>query len=143
AHLWQRVEADGADFPLTVTMKRIAPAEKNTWTLRAVWLQGGVEYSTKNPKQVRLMSLHTLPDGTREQAWSAIEAGSQSVWPTVTGGIFETGFSDAILQMWASFLAERAGLLGDGFGCVTPEEALNTHSIYEAAQRSHQSGEVA
>lgn len=142
AHLWQRVEADGADFPLTVTMKRIAPGEKNTWTLRAVGLDGGVEFSTRNPKQVRLMTIQALPDGTSEQAWSSLEAGSQSVWPTVTGGIFETGFSDAILQMWASFLAERAGLLGDGFGCVTPEEALNTHAIYDAAQSSHASGGV-
>lgn len=143
AHLWQRVEAGGDAFPLTVTMKRIAPGEKNTWTLRAVGLEGGVEFSTKNPKQVRLMTVHTLPGGTKEQAWSSLEAGSQSVWPTVTGGIFETGFSDAILQMWASFLAERAGLLGEGFGCVTPEEALSTHAIYDAAQRSHESGGVA
>lgn len=142
AHLWQRVEVGGTDFPLTVTVKRIAPGEKNTWAIRAVGLEGGVEFSTKNPKQVRLMTVQTLPDATKEQAWSSLDAGSQSVWPTVTGGIFETGFSDAILQMWASFLAERAGLLGDGFGCVTPEEAISTHTIYDAAQRSHESGGV-
>ena len=59
------------------------------------------------------------------------------MWPTVTGGIFESGFSDSILQMWAAFLAERAGALGDKFGCVTPEEALQTHRIYDAALESH------
>ena len=37
-----------------------------------------------------------------------------------TGPIFEFGFSDAILQMWAAFLAEREGALGDRLGCVTP-----------------------
>jgi hypothetical protein len=48
--------------------------------------------------------------------------GSQSTFQTVTGGIFELGFSDAILRMWASFLAERDGSLDGRFGCVTPRE---------------------
>lgn len=143
AHLWQMIESADGNFPLTVTMKRIAPGEKNTWTFRAIGMEGGVEFSTKNPKEVRLMTVQTLPDGSKEQAWSSLEAGSQSVWPTVTGGIFETGFSDAILQMWAAFLAERAGELGNRFGCVTPQEALSTHAIYDAAQQSHRSTAVA
>jgi len=54
----------------------------------------------------------------------------------VTGGIFEAGFSDAILQMWAAYLAERAGALGDRFGCVTPREALRSHVLWTAALRS-------
>jgi len=62
--------------------------------------------------------------------------GSQAGFGTVTGGIFETGFSDAILQMWAAFLAERAGALGDRFGCVTPAEALASHRVWTAALRS-------
>lgn len=143
AHLWQTIDAADGAFPLTVTMKRIAPGEKNTWTFRTIGMEGGVEFSTKNPKEVRLMTVQALPDGATEQAWSCLEAGSQSVWPTVTGGIFETGFSDAILQMWAAFLAERAGQLGDRFGCVTPQEALSTHAIYDAAQQSHHSAAVA
>ncbi|MFL0456992.1 Gfo/Idh/MocA family protein [Brachybacterium paraconglomeratum] len=143
AHLWQTIESSDGTFPLTVTMKRIAPGEKNTWSFRAIGMEGGVEFSTKNPKEVRLMTVQTLPNGSTEQAWSSLEAGSQSVWPTVTGGIFETGFSDAILQMWASFLAERAGELGDRFGCATPQEALATHAIYDAAQQSHRSAAVA
>jgi len=69
--------------------------------------------------------------------------GSQSVWPTVTGGIFETGFSDSILQMWAAFLAERAGELGDRFGCVRPEEAALTHDIFRAAMISQRDGTAA
>ena len=82
-------------FPLTVTTKRIAPGNKNTWTFSAMGMQQSVAYSTASPKAVWR---GLLLDG--EQAWARVEAGSQSVWPTVTGGIFEFGFSDAILQMW-------------------------------------------
>jgi hypothetical protein len=60
----------------------------------------------------------------------------------VTGPNFESGFSDAILQMLAAFLAEREGALGDRFGCATPQEAALTHAIYHAAIRSHQTREV-
>jgi hypothetical protein len=75
-----------------------------------------------------------------EQSWQQLDVGSQSMWPTVTGGIFESGFSDAILQMWAAFLAERAGQLGDRFGCVTPDEAAFSHRVFEAAMRSQDTG---
>ncbi|MGO1537949.1 MAG: Gfo/Idh/MocA family protein [Leucobacter sp.] len=138
------IVADGdSEFPLALSVKRIAPGEKNTWVLRATGMDGGVEYSTKNPKEVRVFSAQTMPDGSQEQAWSSIDTGSQSVWPTVTGGIFEFGFSDSILQMWAAFLAERAGKLGDGFTCVTPQEALRTHELYLAAMESQAKGIVA
>ena len=83
-----------------------------------------------------------VPGGAREQTWAGVDVGSQSVWPTVTGPNFESGFSDAILQMWAAFLAEREGALGDRFGCATGEEAAVTHDLYRAAIRSHQAGEV-
>ncbi|TFD52672.1 Gfo/Idh/MocA family oxidoreductase [Cryobacterium sp. Hh7] len=129
---------DGEQFPLTIETKRISPGDKNTWELRAVGLDGGVFFSTKNPKRVSTFAVVDLPGSGREQVWQHSDVGSQSVWPTVTGGIFESGFSDSILQMWAAFLAERAGLLGDRFGCVTPEEALKTHRIYEAALASHE-----
>ncbi len=39
--------------------------------------------------------------------------------------------------MWAAFLAERAGKLGERFGCVTPEEAVVSHELFEAALVSH------
>ena len=83
-----------------------------------------------------------VPGGSREQVWSSFDAGSQSVWPTVTGPNFESGFSDAILQMLAVFLAEREGALGSQFGCATPDEAALTHAIYRAAIQSHETGEV-
>jgi predicted dehydrogenase len=121
-------------FPLTLGMKRIDPGQKNTWTLRVMGMDSSVEFSTRHPKTLRVMSL----DGG-EQVWADVETGSQSVFPTVTGAIFEAGFSDAILQMLAAFLAEWTGGLGDRFGCVTPDEALESHRIWDAALRSHAS----
>lgn len=136
---------EGYDFPLTVETKRIAPGEKNTWGFRVAGLDGAVEFSTKYPKTVSVLTTEpqpTLGSLAKEQRWQVVEAGSQSIWPTVTGGIFEAGFSDAILQMWAAYLAERAGALGEKFGCVTPREAWATHRIYEAALASSASQSV-
>jgi predicted dehydrogenase len=62
------------------------------------------------------------------------------VFPTITGGIFEFGFADGVLQMWAAFLAERAGALKGRFGCATPEEALTSHRLFAAALRSRDTG---
>ncbi|WP_314456034.1 Gfo/Idh/MocA family oxidoreductase [uncultured Microbacterium sp.] len=137
-HSWAR--HDGAAFPLTTETKRIAPGQKNTWEFEAIGMSGGVRFSTKNPKEVQVFAFIDVPGVGREQSWQRIDAGSQSVWPTVTGPNFESGFSDAILQMWAAFLAEYAGELGDGFGCVRPEEAALTHRLFAAAIASHENG---
>lgn len=134
-HSWAR--HDGEEFPLTTETRRIDPGQKNTWEFEAIGMDGGVRFSTANPKRVEVFGLVDVPGVGREQSWQSIDAGSQSVWPTVTGAIFETGFSDAILQMWAAYLAEREGVLGDGLGCVTPEEAALTHRIFAAAMSSH------
>lgn len=129
------IDAPEGGFPLTIETKRIAPGETNTWRIRAVGMSGGVEFSTAHPKTV----LRFAPR-VGEQVWERLETGSQSVFPTVTGAIFEFGFSDAVLQMWASFLAERAGALGDRFPCVTPAEAVAAHRLFDAALRSADSG---
>ena len=137
-HSWAR--HDGAPFPLTTETKRIAPGQKNTWEFEAIGMSGGVRFSTKNPKQVEVFAFVDVPGVGREQSWQSVDAGSQSVWPTVTGPNFESGFSDAILQMWAAFLAEYLGELADGFGCVRPEEAALTHRLFAAAIASHETG---
>ncbi len=128
------VSGDGRSFPLTLATKRIDPGQRNTWSLRATGMAGGVAFSTRYPKSLRVMAL----DGA-DQVWQEVEVGSRSAFATVTGDIFETGFSDAILQMWAAFLAERAGQLGDRFGCVTPHEAVTGHRIWAAALCSAES----
>ncbi len=134
-HSWIGPEADG--FPLTTEMKRISPGQKNTWAIEVLGMDGGVRFSTKRPKTVEIFQLTDVPGVGVEQSWVSIDAGSQSAWPTVTGAIFETGFSDSILQMWAVFLAERARELNGRFACVSPQEAASTHAIFEAAARSH------
>jgi predicted dehydrogenase len=124
-----------AGFPLTIATKRIAPGESNTWRLRALGMDGGVEFSTASPKAVHRFAVR---DG--RQVWERLETGSQSAFATATGAIFEFGFSDAILQMWAAYLAEREGALGGRLGCVTPAEALAAHELFAAAQVSGASG---
>ncbi len=126
-----------AGFPLTLATKRIAPREMNTWRLRALGMDGGIEFSTAEPKLVKRFAVR---DG--RQLWEHVEVGSRSVYATTAGGIWEFGFSDAILQMWAAFLAEREGALGDRLGCVTPREALAAHEIFHAALESGASRSV-
>ncbi len=72
----------------------------------------------------------------KEQIWDSTDLGFQMVFPAITGAIFEPGFPDILLQMWAAFLAERAGQLGDRFGCATVEEVVASHEIWAAALAS-------
>ena len=136
------VAAAGQEFPLTTVTKRIDPGQKNTWEFEAIGMSGGVRFSTKRPKSLEVFAIRDIAGVGSEQVWQCVDVGSQSTWPTVTGANFETGFSDAILQMWASYLAERAGMLGDRFGTARPKEAALTHAVFDAALRSHQSGRV-
>ena len=125
------VEIGGEWVPMRWETKRMAPTETNTWSLEIVGTRGGAKFSTKTPK-----TLHVFENG-REQSWNAIDLGHKSAFETVTGGIFEFGFPDSILQMLAAFGAERAGLLGERFGMATPDEAVTTHRIWAAALQSH------
>ena len=58
-------------------------------------------------------------------------------FPVITGAIFEAGFPDLNLQMWVAYAAERAGKLDTHFGCATPEEAAQSHELWQAALKSH------
>jgi predicted dehydrogenase len=131
------VVGKGGPFPLTIATRRIDPGQKNTWSIRVTGMSGGMAFSTRYPKTVWKLAI----DQT-EQVWGQLEMGSQSpgTWPTVTGAIFEFGFPDAILQMLASYFAERAGCLGARFGCATPLEAVGSHQIVDAAMRSWEQG---
>ena len=108
-----------------------------TWSIRVTGMDGGVAFSTRYPKTVWKLAIDK-----GEQVWGQLEMGSQSegTWPTVTGGIFEFGFPDAIQQMLAAYFAERVGALGARFGCATPMEALLSHQIVDAALRSWDQG---
>jgi predicted dehydrogenase len=125
-------EDAGTRFPLRIETKRIAPGETNTWTIEIDGTHSSIAYTTKFPKTLR--TLEYRPGAP--QAWQAVDLGSVSAYPHVTGPIFEFGFSDAILQMWAAFLDELAHG-SDGmrqpFHCATPEEAAATHRLFTAA----------
>lgn len=125
------LEIEGREVPMRFEMKRLAPGETNSWFIEILGTEGGVKFNTSDPK-----ALWTFHRG-KEQSWSRTDLGFHGPFPTITGGIFEPGFPDCFLQMWAAYLAERAGKLGDRFGCVTPAEAVCSHELFAAALESH------
>ncbi len=125
------------EVPVRFEMKRMAPGEMNTWEFEALGIDGGVRVSTKHPKTLDLF------ERGKEQSWRSIDVGyGSAAFPCITGGIFEFGFPDAILQMLAAFVAEREGKLNGRFGCATPEEAVRSHALFDAALRSHKQQSV-
>lgn len=122
--------------PMTLEMKRMAPTETNTWYLDVLGTEAGARFSTKEPKTLWTYRRE------KEQIWSKTDLGFTMPFPTITGSIFEPGFPDILQQMWAAFLAERAGQLGDRFGCATPDEVVTSHEIWHAALSSHRNQSV-
>lgn len=131
AMLHTDLEVDGRTVPMRFEMKRLAPGATNTWWIEVLGTDGGARYSTAEPK-----TLWTFQRG-KEQVWSRVDLGFQTPFSTITGGIFEPGFPDCFLQMWAAYAAERAGVLGGRMGCVTPDEAVKSHEMFAAALESH------
>jgi predicted dehydrogenase len=141
ATLCCEVESDGQSFPMYIQTYRIAPGETNTWYLRVVGTEFSAEYSTKYPKTMRTM---TYSPG-KEQAWQALDLGYETAYPTITGGIFEFGFSDGLLQMWAAFcdeLAHGRDGMKQPFYCATPAETHLHHRVLTAALESGKQGQV-
>ena len=136
AVLHATVEIAGEPVPMTMEMKRMAPTETNTWILEVLGTDRGVRYSTKEPK-----TLWTYQRGA-EQTWSKVDLGFDTPFKTITGAIFEPGFADILMQMWAAYLAERAGVLGNRFGCATPDEAVAHHELWAAALESQRKQSV-
>jgi len=126
-----------AGFPMILETKRISPGDTNSWYLNIYGTANSAEFSTLSPKTLR-----TMPYKQGEpQAWHSESLGYSSAYPTVTGSIFEFGFSDAILQMWASFVDEVAGN-SPKFRCATPDEAFASHRLFTAALESHRTSQV-
>lgn len=137
--LTAREPANGEAFPWTLRTHRIAPGEQNTWYLEILGTKASVRFSTRNPNVFERLD---SPGG--RQVWGRIECGYQSAYRTITGGIFEFGFGDAILQMWAAFHHELVhGRPANRFaGCATPEETAASHRIFTAALESHATGQT-
>ena len=121
-------------FPMFLETKRIAPGETNTWYIGIYGTQGSAEFSTKQPKTLRTMRF----EPGQPQRWQIEDTGYDSCYKAITGAIFEFGFSDSILQMWAAFCDELANgdkMVGP-FRCATPEEALKSHRIFTEALKN-------
>jgi len=127
------VNVNGQAFPMYIQTYRIAPGEANTWYLRVLGTEFSAEYSTKYPKTLCFMPYTS----GAEQTWHTVDVGYESVYPTITGPIFEFGFTDAILQMWASFCDQLTnGAEGNRFKCATPAETAQHHRVLTAALQS-------
>lgn len=64
-------------------------------------------------------------------------------YKTITGGIFEFGFTDAILQMWVAVVDEFSNPAKDmRYGCITPNETHIQHKILTAALESHKKQQI-
>lgn len=132
-------DAEAGSFPMVLSMKRMAPGHANTWFLRINGTAFSAEFNTKNPKQVA--SLPYRSGGT--QAWHVMDAMHESAYGSITGGIFEFGFSDSILQMWAAFCDELANsATKQPLHCVTPLETAQSHALFTAALQSEKTGET-
>ncbi len=131
------VDTEGMSFPMYLETKRLAPGATNTWYIEVYGLKASAKFSTRDPK-----SFYFLETRGKEQAWSRVDLGYSSAFKSITGGIFEFGFPDAILQMWATFLQELDGNTEPVFGCVQPEETRLSHALQTAALKSHQQKRV-
>lgn len=108
-------------------MKRMAPGCTNTVEYEISGLKLSARFTTDDPN-----AIHFTKNDGREQAWSRLVIGNRPQYPTITGGIFEFGFSDSLLQMFAAFVSELRGL-PCAFGCFTPDEARLSHRLLTAA----------
>ncbi len=136
ATIYGEVNQGDHQFPITIHTKRIAPGEGNSWLIRVIGSKRSMTYSTKYPKTLKLMEYE--PGGV--QAWQHIDLGYDSAYPTITGSIFEFGFTDSILQMWAAFCDELNNgreKMKQPFYCVTPEETHQSHLIFTQALDSY------
>ena len=129
-------DKDGGLFPLILETKRMSPGSTNEWLLEVQGLRASARFTTNDPN-----AFYYTQSWDKEQAWCRLGLGNKPLFPTITGSIFEFGFSDAILQMWAAFLREAAGETVP-FGCVTPEETALSHRLLTAALLSHREKRV-
>ena len=129
------IDDAGGGFPLVLKTWRIAPGHSNTWSIRVLGTRKSAYFSTQNPRQWQFMEY-----SGSAQVWQVEDLGYQSLFPAITGGIFEFGFADAIQQMWAAYIDELAGGNANGFHCVTPQETADHHAILTAALTAGKKG---
>ena len=132
------VQTADQQFPMFLSTKRIAPGEANTWFIRVLGTRFSAEFSTKYPRTLRTLAYTS----GGEQAWQATDIGYEPPYRTITGPIFEFGFTDAMLQMMAAFCDELSRGPNGPFPCATPEEAALSHRLFTAALASQRTDQV-
>jgi predicted dehydrogenase len=136
-------EVAGPDltFPMTISTKRISPGHQSSVFLRIQGTECSAQFTTKYPRQVSYLPY----TAGGEQAWREMDVPFKSAYPTITGEIFEFGFTDAILQMWAAYcdeLAHGAEAMRQPFTCVTPDEVAQCHDLFTAALSSQRTSQT-
>ena len=126
-------------FPWTLRTHRIAPGQKNNWYVEIYGTRASARWTSAKADILEVMEY-----SGGEQIWGEIQTGHESAFKSITGGIFQFGFSDAILQMWAAFLYELAhgAPLGKFAGCARPDEVVLSHHLFTAALESQRSRSV-
>jgi predicted dehydrogenase len=134
------VDTGEQQFPMLLSTKRIAPGETNTWFIKIHGTEFSAEFTTKYPKTLRTMTYRS----GQPQSWQVLDLGYTSAYPAITGRIFEFGFPDAILQMYAAYCDEliNGKNMSQPFACATPEETAQHHRVLTAALESHLTGQV-
>jgi len=132
--------ATGDVFPWTLKLQRMAPGHRNTWYMEVAGTRASARWSSENPQLLEV--LRYTPGGP--QVWEKIQTGCKPAFNTITGEIFEFGFSDSILQMWAAFLHEltEGKPLKKFAGCVLPQETALSHQLFTAALESQKQSTV-
>jgi predicted dehydrogenase len=127
---------DGSEFSLTLETKRMAPGATNTWFIEVYGTESSAKFSTHDPR-----SISFLETSGKEQGWTRTDIGADFWVPSITGPIFETGFSDALQQMLVAFLSEFSeGGSKHPFRCGSLAETAMSHRILTAALESDRTG---
>ena len=123
-------EGEDYEYPIILETKRLSPGSTNDWSIKITGLDASAYFTTDDPG-----AFHFLYSNDMEQAWSRVNIGYKPQFKSITGGIFEFGFPDAMLQMWVSYMMEFEGKEVT-FGCVRPEETAKSHALITAALES-------
>ena len=130
------VDKKGDSFPMFLETKRMSPGSTDEWFIEVYGLECSAKFSSNDPNAF----YYTQAVG-KEQAWCRLNVGYKPQFKTITGGIFEFGFTDSILQMWCAFMKEVCGE-DVAFGCFTPEETRLSHKLLTAALISNKEKRV-
>lgn len=125
-------DQNGDEFPMRLETKRMSPGSTNKWSIAITGMQCAARFSTDDPG-----AFWYTESWGKEQAWCRVNLGFKPMLPTVTGGIFEFGFCDAMQQMIAAFCLEYVGEQV-AFGLFTPEETRLSHALCTAALKAYE-----